>query len=83
MTNKMSKSVKKELSKNHACYVLITCEKPSEDGNMHVEMTYEGDASLASYLLQGAQNIIDEQCEEEAANECSSGKHRSKVVTYK
>jgi hypothetical protein len=55
------KRVKKNLNKNHACYLLITCDKPSEDGNMQVEMTYEGDVALASYLLQGAQSIIDEQ----------------------
>lgn len=48
-------------AKKHVCYVLITCEAPSDDGEMHVEMTYEGDATLAAYLLQGAQSFIDEQ----------------------
>lgn len=52
--------IKKTLAKNHACYVLITCDKPSIGGNMEVQMSYEGDAALASYLLQGAQTIIDE-----------------------
>lgn len=52
---------KKSQDKDHACYVLITCGRPSEDGNMQVEMTYEGDATLASYLLQGAQSIIDDE----------------------
>ena len=55
------KKIKEALAKNHACYVLITCDEPSTDGNMQVEMTYEGDATLAAYLLQGAQNFIDEQ----------------------
>lgn len=50
--------------KNHACYVLITCDEPTDDGNMQVEMTYEGDAALAAYLLQGAQSIIDDKNEE-------------------
>lgn len=54
------KQLRDRLSKNHACYVLITCGEPTDDGNMQVEMTYEGDASLAAYLLQGAQSFIDE-----------------------
>jgi hypothetical protein len=52
--------IKKTLAKNHACYVLITCDKPKADGQMEVEMSYEGDAALASYLLQGAKTILDE-----------------------
>jgi hypothetical protein len=54
------KRIKDTLAKNHACYVLLTCDEPTSDGNMQVEMTYEGDATLAAFLLQGAQNIIDE-----------------------
>lgn len=53
--------IKEELAKNHTCYVLITCDEPSASGDFQVEMTYEGDPALASYLLQGAQNIIDDQ----------------------
>lgn len=48
-----------------ACYVLITCGKPTEDGRMDVEFTYEGDAGLASYLLESAQNYLDESLKEE------------------
>ena len=62
--NKQDK-LKKNLAKNHACYVLITCDEPNEEGKMQVEMTYEGDASLAAYILQGAQSIVHEQMEEE------------------
>jgi hypothetical protein len=58
------KQLKKTLAKNHACYVLITCDEPTEDGQMQVEMTYEGDATVAAYLIQGAQSIIDEQSDE-------------------
>lgn len=58
------KRLRDSLSKNHACYVLITCDEPNADGNMQVEMTYEGDATLAAYLLQGAQTIIDEKEDE-------------------
>lgn len=51
----------KKLSKENACYVLITCGHPSEDGEMAVEMSYQGDFEAVSYLLQGAQSMIDEQ----------------------
>jgi hypothetical protein len=47
------------LKEDQACYVLITCGKPSADGKMSVEMTYEGDPTLASYLLENAQGFID------------------------
>ena len=47
------------LNEEQACYVLITCGKPSADGKMSVEMTYEGDPTLASYLLEHAQGFID------------------------
>lgn len=53
--------IKKALAKDHACYVLITCNQPSEDGCMQVEFNYEGDVALAAYLIQGAQTFIDEQ----------------------
>ena len=59
--SKISDEIKAELSKDHACYVLVTCNTPSEDGKMQVEMSYEGDPVLAAYLLQGAQNFLEEQ----------------------
>jgi hypothetical protein len=65
MNSRGRKHIQKVLDKNPPCYVLITCEEPSEDGQMQVEMTYEGDAVLASYLLQGAQNVIDQEEEQQ------------------
>lgn len=56
--------LQKALGKNLSCYVLITCESPSEDGKMPVEMTYQGEESLISYLLQGAQSQFDQEEEE-------------------
>ncbi len=56
-------SIKKTLSKKNACYVLITCGPPQEDGKMQVEMSYDGDESLAAYLLESAQNVFDNQSE--------------------
>jgi len=61
MKRNAEKCLKDTLAKKHVCYVLITCDAPSDDGKMQVEMTYEGDATLAAYLLQGAQGFIDEQ----------------------
>lgn len=61
MNCKDRKRIKEKLGKNNVCYVLITCAEPSDSGDMEVEMTYEGDAALACYLLQGAQNLIEEQ----------------------
>jgi hypothetical protein len=52
------KQVKKLLEQTNECYVLITCGKAREDGTMQVEMTYEGDADLAAYLIESAQNFM-------------------------
>ncbi len=52
-----------ETVEKHACRILITCEHPEGDGQMNVEMTYEGDPSLASYLLERAQNYIEQDDE--------------------
>lgn len=59
------KNIHEVLAEKHACYVLITCDPPTESGDMHVAMTYEGDPMLAAYLLQGAQTYIDEYQDEE------------------
>jgi len=54
---------KKKQKKEKACYILITCDQPAPDGKMSVEMTYEGDPALASFLLENAQGIIDKELE--------------------
>jgi hypothetical protein len=61
MKQRGRKHLQEVLAKNPPCYVLITCGEPSEDGQMQVEMTYQGDAALASYLLRGAQCFIEEE----------------------
>lgn len=73
MKSNMQKNLRDSLIKKHVCYVLITCDPPSDDGKMNVEMSYEGDASLAAYLLQGAQSFIDEH-ENFEGNHASSAK---------
>lgn len=61
MRDRIQKDIRKTLAKNHACYILITCDEPTADGSMNVEISYEGDSTVASYLLQGAQTFMDEQ----------------------
>jgi hypothetical protein len=53
--------MKKELSQRYACYVLITCQEPTSDGKMAVEMDYSGDEALAAFLVSNASQIFDEQ----------------------
>jgi hypothetical protein len=61
MDVKDKNQILQELEKNNICYVLITCSEISEDGKkISAEMNYEGDAFLASYLLQKAQYHIEE-----------------------
>lgn len=57
----MLSKVKKELSGQYCCYVLITCSEPSKDGNMEVEMNYEGDEMLAAFLLENAGQVFDQK----------------------
>jgi hypothetical protein len=51
-------SIKQEPVDKEICYVLIKCKEPNEKGDMQVEMTYEGDPVLASYLIETAQGMI-------------------------
>ena len=53
--------MKKELRGKYACYVLITCSDPSVDGKMEVEMNYEGDETLAAFLLENAGQVFDQK----------------------
>lgn len=68
--------IDEKLAKNNVCYVLVTCTESSDDGHMQVEMSYKGDDVLASYLLQEAQEIIEEKEEN-----CHSTENSSKVVS--
>ena len=50
--------IKNYLAENNFCYVLLTCSEPSEEGNMQVEMDFEGDEDLASYLLESSREVF-------------------------
>jgi hypothetical protein len=60
--------IRKSLGENTACYVLITCSAPSEDGKMDVQMFYEGDEVLASYLVDNAQQVFEGQSRSEKSH---------------
>lgn len=51
-------------SSRHAGYVLITCEQPTDSGEMKVAMTYGGSRDLADMLIDGAQTILEDELEE-------------------
>lgn len=61
MSDDIHKRVRKLLAKDFAGYVLVTCKNATANGQMQVEMTYEGDPVLAAYLLEGAQGYLDEE----------------------
>ncbi len=65
MRLKIAKGETTPIKNNVACSIQISCTHVDEDGHMQVEMNYEGDACLAAYLLEGAQQIISEKIEEE------------------
>lgn len=52
--------IKKMLRKEHVGYVLVTAKKTNHPEKFQVELSYDGEASLASYLVDGAQNVFDE-----------------------
>ena len=56
--------VKKAVGKKTACYVLVSCEEPSSSGEMKVELTYEGDETLACFLMENAQVYFDDKLSE-------------------
>jgi hypothetical protein len=60
--------IRKSLSENNACYVLITCKEPTLEGKMDVEMSYEGDEVLASYLVDNAQQVFDDRAKSEKSH---------------
>ncbi len=65
MRHENYKELMELLAKEHSCFILITCDNETKDGNMNVNMSYEGDPVLASYLLEGAKSRIDSELESE------------------
>lgn len=61
--NNPHKAFEEAFSKTHAGYVLITCDQPSDSGEMEVKMTYGGSPDLANMLIDGAQTILCDESE--------------------
>ena len=51
--------LKKILAEKQLSYVLITCTPPTNEGKMDIELDYQGDQDLLSYLIDSAKNIIE------------------------
>ena len=46
---------------DHVGYVLVTCKPTAKTGKLEVELSFDGDPDLASYLVDGAVGYFDEQ----------------------
>jgi len=53
--------LKESLGSKWACCVLITCTEPAKDGKMEVEMNFEGDETLAAFLVENASQVFEER----------------------
>ncbi len=60
------KTAKRKIGADCACYVLISCTRPDANGKIEVQMNYEGDESLASFLVASAAGAFDESVERES-----------------
>lgn len=54
LKERMQQTIAEKIQHGTVCYVLITCQEADEEGNMKVELSYEGDGDLASYLISSA-----------------------------
>jgi hypothetical protein len=53
--------IKDAIGNRCACFVLISCSEPSHEGRMEVQMHFEGDETLAAFLVENAGQVFDEQ----------------------
>ncbi len=54
----ISAILKKRNNGKTICYVLLTCGEPNEEGVMEIEMTYEGDKEIVSYLIKNVHDTL-------------------------
>ena len=50
--------------KKFACTVQISCTEPDEHGKMEVELVYDGDETLAAFLIDNAAQVFQDKQEE-------------------
>ena len=53
--------IKEKLGDKCSCCVLITCSEPAKNGKMEVEMHFEGDETLAAFLVNNASQVFEER----------------------
>jgi hypothetical protein len=53
--------LKKDLGEEYACFVLITCTEPDAEGKMEVALDFEGDETLASFLIENAAQVAEDR----------------------
>lgn len=64
--NNSHKAFEEAFSKKHAGYVLITCDQPTDSGEMEVKMTYGGSTLLVNKLIDDAQILLDDVFDDES-----------------
>lgn len=57
----LEKDMQQMLSEKYEAFVLVTCSSENAKGEMQVELKYEGDEDLISYLLEGASQVFLEK----------------------
>ena len=55
----LEKDMQDFLAHRYEAFVLVTCSSANEKGDMQVELKYEGDEDLVSYLLQSASQVFE------------------------
>jgi hypothetical protein len=54
-------TLKKTLGDDYACFVLLTCTHPDPAGKMEVALDFEGDETLASFLIENAAQVAEDR----------------------
>jgi hypothetical protein len=54
-------TLKKDLGEDYACFVLLTCTHPDASGKMEVSLDFEGDETLASFLIENAAQVAEDR----------------------
>jgi hypothetical protein len=53
--------LKKDLGEAYSCFVLITCTQPDAAGKMEVALDFEGDETLAAFLIENAAQVFEDR----------------------
>ncbi len=53
--------LKKDLGEDYACFVLLTCTHPDASGKMEVALDFEGDETLAFFLIENAAQVAEDR----------------------